>query len=219
MTANRCSLYRVGGLAVLTALFLTLASPAAFAHGGVSIQQDRCVLSIGPYRMHFSGYVEGKEFCEDIPKVGATSIVMDYVDQALTPMQAEVIVKRHPGAWGSGPEGDGETILRKPPQQYPQGTIQVKHEFQKAGNYVGIVTIRGEDGTKYVSRFPFSVGGRIAWMSWIGTFLIAVVVLGGIALYLSDGEPIKSWLRKRRGEPEAASQPTRSASSSWWPWS
>ena len=41
------------------------------AHGGLSLADDICKLTIGPYTMHFTGYqpeaTQEKEFCEDIP--------------------------------------------------------------------------------------------------------------------------------------------------------
>ena len=46
------------------------------AHGGLSLADDVCKLTIGPYTMHFTGYqpeaTQEKEFCEDIPATGRT---------------------------------------------------------------------------------------------------------------------------------------------------
>ena len=57
------------------------------AHGGVSIEDDRCIMTIGPYRAHFSGYQPklraSQEFCEDIPAVADAIIVLDFISQPL----------------------------------------------------------------------------------------------------------------------------------------
>ena len=43
----------VSSLIVLASCFI---ASAVHAHGGVSIEKDLCVLQLGPYRMHFTGY-------------------------------------------------------------------------------------------------------------------------------------------------------------------
>ena len=54
-------------------------TPQVQAHGGLSLADDICKLTIGPYTMHFTGYqpesTQEKEFCEDIPAVGRTVVV------------------------------------------------------------------------------------------------------------------------------------------------
>src|SRR3990167_8180724 len=51
-----------------------LQSGVAMAHGGVSMEEDLCVMKLGTYRSHFTGYQPEKrstqEFCEDIPEIG-----------------------------------------------------------------------------------------------------------------------------------------------------
>ena len=54
----------------------------ADAHGGVKLEQDECVLKIGPNTMHFIGYQragEEEEFCEDIARTGPTIIALTAV--------------------------------------------------------------------------------------------------------------------------------------------
>ena len=40
----------------LCGLLMMVSTPAS-AHGGVSIEEDQCILRIGPYKMHFTGYL------------------------------------------------------------------------------------------------------------------------------------------------------------------
>ncbi|MDH5739441.1 MAG: hypothetical protein OEY77_03865, partial [Nitrospira sp.] len=69
----------VGFAVFTTGAFL---SSQVYAHGGLSMAEDMCKLTIGPYMMHFSGYqpesTQEKQFCEDIPATGQTIVVLDY---------------------------------------------------------------------------------------------------------------------------------------------
>lgn len=133
------------------------------AHGGLSLAEDMCKLSIGPYTMHFTGYqpesTQEKEFCEDIPNIGRTVVALDYVDEALRPMSTEVRIIRDTGV-EPGSEGnlDELTIFHEPPKVYSNGSVTFEHTFPAEGKFVGLVTIRDDNGTEYVSRFPFAVG-------------------------------------------------------------
>jgi hypothetical protein len=56
-----------------------LLTSAAYAHGGVGMQDNRCVLRI-PDLMFFTGYQPQNsrgEFCDDIPSVGQTVVALD----------------------------------------------------------------------------------------------------------------------------------------------
>ena len=150
--------------AVLTVLFATsmMFTAQAQAHGGLALAEDMCVLTVGPYRMHFTGYQplsQEEEFCEDIPEVGKTVIALDYIQEELRPLKTEVRIIRDTG---SEENLDAITVFHLPPKVYPSASITVDHTFAEKGKFVGLVTVTG--GTQdYVSRFPFSVGeGRPA---------------------------------------------------------
>jgi len=52
-----------------------LLTSAAYAHGGVGMVDNRCVLRIGPDVMFFTGYQpqnSREEFCDDVPNAGQT---------------------------------------------------------------------------------------------------------------------------------------------------
>lgn len=140
-------------LAIGTPIFSTQAQ----AHGGLALAEDMCRLTVGPYNMHFTGYqpdnTRNKEFCEDIPATGRTVVVLDYMEDALRPLPAEVRVIRDTG---SEQDLQAITILHLPPKVYPNGTINFEYNFDKPGKFVGLVTVG--DKQVHVSRFPFSVG-------------------------------------------------------------
>ena len=157
------------------------------AHGGLSLAEDMCKLTIGPYTMHFTGYQpessQEKEFCEDIPNTGRTVVALDYVDEALRPMTTEVRVIRDTGA-EPGSEGnlDELTIFHAPPKVYSNGSVTFEHTFPAEGKFVGLVTIKDDNGAEHVSRFPFAVGtgGKSNMPLILG---ILVVIAGAGAFY------------------------------------
>jgi len=143
-------------------LTILLAASMAFtsqvqAHGGLALADDMCVLTVGPYRMHFTGYQplsQEEEFCEDIPEVGKTVIALDYIQEELRPLTTEVRIIRDTG---SEENLDAITVFHLPPKVYPTASITVEHTFPEKGKFVGLVTVTG-GAQEYVSRFPFSVG-------------------------------------------------------------
>lgn len=145
------------------------------AHGGLSLAEDMCKLTVGPYTMHFTGYqpesAQEQEFCEDIPNVGRTIVALDYIDDALRPMTTEVRIVRDTG---SEENLDGITILHLPPKVYPNASVTFEHYFPEEGKFVGLVTVR-DNGNEYVSRFPFAVGtgGKTNWPLILGAAVLA----------------------------------------------
>jgi hypothetical protein len=153
----------------------------AHAHGGLSMDEDRCKLRVGPFLMHFVGYQPDsasgpREFCEDIPETGRTVVVLDYLNDELRDLPTEVRIVRDTG---SEADLDAITVLHLPPRVYPSGSLSFEHAFDAPGRFVGLVTVG--DAQKSVSRFPFSVGGGSRWPRLIGAG--AALVLGALALY------------------------------------
>ena len=195
----------IGGLMlVMAALALALPSGSAWAHGGVSMEDDLCVLQIGPYRMHFTGYqpeqAQSEEFCEDIPYEGKAIIVMDHIDKILRDMPTDFrVVKdvKNLGVtaqyeqMGTPEEIEAATIYYDNHRLYPRGTKQFELDFGK-GSFIGVVTIKDERmGKEHISIFPFSVGygtfnTAIRW----GMFgLVALLLMGGI-YYFAVRKPL-----------------------------
>ena len=170
----------------LLCLMLSVSLPYATqvgAHGGLSLADDVCKLTIGPYTMHFTGYqpeaTQEKEFCEDIPAIGRTVVALDYIEEALRPLPTEVRIIRDTGAQ-AGAEGnlDAITILHIPAKVYPNGSINFEYDFMQPGKFVGLVTIR--DKEEYVSRFPFSVGEPKGTSPYL---IVAIAALIGAAAF------------------------------------
>ena len=163
------------------------------AHGGLALADDMCILTIGPYRMHFTGYQplsQEEEFCEDIPEIGKTVIALDYIQEELRPLTTEVRIIRDTG---SEANLDEITVFHIPPKVYPTASITIDHTFPEKGKFVGLVTVTGGP-QEYVSRFPFSVGeGRPT--SKIVIIAPIVLVLAGVAFFFM----------RRKNNPDGAS--------------
>ena len=178
---------------VLFGLILALGIPFSAqvqAHGGLSLADDVCKLTIGPYTMHFTGYqpdaTQEKEFCEDIPNTGRTVVALDYIEEALRPLPTEVRIIRDTGSGGQpGPEEqqklDELTILHIPAKVYPNGSINFEYNFPQPGKYVGLVTVT--DKEPLVSRFPFSVGEPKGTSPYL-IVAIAAVIVGAVVFFL-----------------------------------
>jgi len=81
-------------------LATVLLASAAYAHGGVGMVDNRCVLRIGPDIMFFTGYqpqISRDEFCDDIPSAGQTVVALDMQDTELRTMLTEIRLIRDDG--------------------------------------------------------------------------------------------------------------------------
>jgi hypothetical protein len=128
-----------------------------FAHGGLSLEDDYCILTLGKYKIHFSGYQPEnngpKEFCEDIPEIGKTIVVLDFIDRELRdwPLEVRIIEDVEDQS-----NLDNITVYHKPYNIYPNGTLNFRYTFENKGKYVGLVSTKKNEFV--TSRFPFSVG-------------------------------------------------------------
>jgi hypothetical protein len=175
-------------------LATVMLTSAAYAHGGVGMVDNRCVLRIGKDIMFFTGYQPQNsrgEFCDDIPTPGLTVVALDMQETELRDMLTEIRIIRDEGTHTRmnglpvlSPEElaskevlDPVTINYMPPKKYPRGTLTFQHTFPENGKFIGIVTVRNEHGQEFVSQFPFAVGGptgkSLAFYGILGVALIA----------------------------------------------
>jgi hypothetical protein len=183
-----------GRLLVALLWILASATPQCAAHGGVSIEKDLCVLRLGAYLMHFTGYQPeqsgAQEFCEDIPAVGPAIVVLDAVDNALRDMPIELIILRDTQRLGNQAKFEelgGEpaiaaaTVARVPAAIHPSGSLTLQYPFKEAGRYIGLVRAQPSVGGEVVAVFPFAVGtGGKQWRVYaaviVGTVLLAAAL-------------------------------------------
>jgi hypothetical protein len=163
-------------------LFLLIAAPfQALAQHGHELASDTCVLHIGPYKMYFASYLPDtfyeRKFCQELPGAGNAVLVLDYVEHELRSLPVEVRIIQDTG---SEDNLDAITIAHLPTKIHPTGSINVKHNFDNPGKFVGLVSI-GENH-EHVTRFSFSVGQQ-GVMSHLTHYMIIIVpVMVGIAV-------------------------------------
>ena len=179
----------------LSMVCLVLSSSAVFAHGGVSIEDDVCLIKIDRYKAHFTGYLPKEratqEFCEDIPVATESIFVIDFISDELRAMDLDFRIIRDVNDIGvTATYGDlgGEEAIKaasvyyQEPKQYQKGILNVRHNFTQIGGYIGIVNAHHIDtGLKYTSVFPFSVG-RIDYWQYTKYFL-ALFAACGVFIY------------------------------------
>jgi len=160
-------MYKLSRMIIVIAL-LSMSSQL-WAHGGVVSMGNTCRLLVGPFTINFSGYQPQKnrseQFCDDLPVVGESIIVLDFVDRKLREMTVNFRVIKADGP-PLGTEEDGKVneaelaevpFFEIPAKHYPNGIMTINQHFTKKGHFVGYVIV--EDGDeKFISRFPFSVG-------------------------------------------------------------
>ncbi|ATQ66681.1 hypothetical protein CQW49_01285 [Methylosinus trichosporium OB3b] len=185
----------------------------AFAHDGVKLEQDTCVLKVGPVKVHFIGYQnkgEPQEFCDDIARTGPTVIALSAMELDRLP-DSYIVQNQAPAAPSAAPSVDlreiaigvrivkdvGEaTEFYAPPKIYRNATMTFEHDFREAGKYAAIITVADRDGQEWSGRFPFTVGVFSVWNS-IEYILYAI---GFVAL--SAGLWRIAWRGKRPAKPE-----------------
>ena len=157
------------GLLLLSTLLMT---SVAWGHGGVSMDDDMCMMRVGTYRAHFTGYQPEsratQEFCEDIPVTSKAIFVIDFIDDELRKMEVDFRVLKDVKAigvkavladLGTKAEIEKNTVFYHERKHYPRGTMSPSFEFVEQGQYIGLVTATNpETGREYTSVFPFSVG-------------------------------------------------------------
>ena len=175
------------------------------AHGGLALADDLCILTVGPYTIHFTGYQplsQEEEFCEDIPEIGKTVVALDYINDELRPFVAEVRIVRSSTSLkittGTTPRDlekvsdedlENMTIYHLPPEVYPNASIMIDHTFPEKGMFAGVVTVSNE-GDEFVSVFPFSVGEGRPISSLYTTFLPGVLIVGVAAFFFLRRKPV-----------------------------
>lgn len=178
----------------LTVSLAGFGSSAVFAHGGVSIEDDVCLIKIDRYKAHFTGYLPKEratqEFCEDIPVATESIFVIDFISDELRAMELDFRIIRDVDEIGvtatyndlGGEEAiKSATIYYQEPKLYHKGIMNIRHEFVQEGGYIGIVNAHHlETGLKYTSVFPFSVGQLDYWQ-YIKYFLMLFI---GCAVFI-----------------------------------
>jgi hypothetical protein len=176
-------------LCAMTPYVMATTSPAS-AHDGVKLEQDTCVVKVGPVTVHFIGYPqkgEPQEYCDDIALTGPTVIALSAMESNRLPdsymvqnqttaavpsseaavdlreIAIGVRIVKDAGGEESSRNAEADTEFYAPPKIYRNATMTFEHDFKEAGNYVAIIAVADREGREWSSRFPFTVGIFSLW--------------------------------------------------------
>lgn len=188
--------------ALFIAIFWALAgcAPQAQARGALALNQDVCILFVGPDFMYFSGYQTAtprKRFCEDVPAAGETVFAMDFAQDEMREMKVDFRITRDIGEVEDRSALDAATIAYLPPQTYPGGSVSLRANFAETGNYAGLVTVDGPNGEHWVARFPFAVGRRYSVR--LPYYLITAAAMLALIVYFWGRDDSAARKPPRRG--------------------
>lgn len=178
---------------VMCFLMLMIGVPlSAQAQHFHELDKNFCILKLGPYGMHLTEYQpdlsDRQELCGDIPSVGRTVVVLDFIEGELRSLPVEVRVIKETG---SEQDLQAITVVHVPPKVYSGGFINFEHVFTQPGKFIGVVTVGGKE--EHVARFPISVGeGGV--VSHLMHYMMVIVPVAAIA----GGAAIFFFLRSRR---------------------
>jgi hypothetical protein len=172
----------------------------AYAGGGVVAGDNQCTMHIDFYSARFTAYQPNtrgnEEFCEDLPDIGPSIFVLDYLHPSLKKVPVDFRIIRDVTGQGRFAKledvealGDIEplTVFYHPPEIRSNGSYQVEYEFIEKGKYIGVVTAgHPTNENTYAAVFPFSVGKQTyGWRLLIAVFIAILAIL--------------AWRRRARG--------------------
>jgi hypothetical protein len=164
------------------ALIATFAASAAQAQ--IKAEHPRfCVMNVGPTQMMFSAFQENRTdgiFCQHVPEIGKTMIILDAKSNELRDMNIEVRLLRNIGQkdWRDDLDVTSVALLPSDKRLSARGTTSFTHDFTKEGDYIAVVRAYSDDGAKeYVGEYMFTVGNEFdqALMSGGIAALVAAV--------------------------------------------
>lgn len=195
-------------LCILLSLGLSLFPSLSFGHGGVALQGDMCVVNINFLTAHFTVFQpetrETDEFCEDIPDVGRSVFVMEYLHDLLEEMEIDFRIIRDINDVGKYAtwsdvldivDLDAATVYYEEPRVEQGGFYTASYTFEEKGTYIGVVNAaHPTEDRHYNAVFYFQVGG----MDWGTLPLFAgLLILFQLGYWFSNGGWERRKLRKQ----------------------
>ena len=187
---------KIGRVLCRTILSMVMAAiPAAstLAGGGLVLEGDVCIIRIDFYSAHFTAYqpdTSGNEqFCRDLPDIGETIFVLDYLHQSLKEVPVDFRIIRDVTGLGrfvklkhveEMENIEQHTVFYQPPVVRPDASLKIEYDFTEKGEYIGIVSAgHPSNETIYTAVFPFEVG-----RSNFAYFAPLLLLLAGITFFI-----------------------------------
>ncbi len=155
------ALPRTIAAALLAALIVIAgASETADARGALTLNQDACLLYIGPDYAYFSAYdpqKPKKRYCEEAPQIGVTVFTIDFAQSEMREMKVSFRILRNIGEGADAAAIEAATLAYEPPRVHATGSVGLSYDFKEPGEYAGLVTVDGANGERWEAYFPFTV--------------------------------------------------------------
>jgi hypothetical protein len=179
----------------MLAIVLLSFAGRALAGGGMILSNDVCIVTIGFYTAHFTGYQpqtnDNTEFCGEFPNVGETIMVLDYLHKSLREVPVDFRIIHDVVGKGDFVQYedvealenlDELTVFYQPPIVKANETMNITHVFVDEGSYIGIITAgHPTNDNIYTAVFPFTVG--VSRFPWAIASLLLAIVIGGLFLW------------------------------------
>jgi hypothetical protein len=184
-------------------------SPYAFSHGGVTLINDVCVISLGNLSAHFAAYQpetrQSREYCEDLPDVANSIFVIDFMHDILSAMPVDFRIVRDVQNVGLAatwediqaiPDLHAATVYYAEPTQYINGSMNIDYTFNLTGTYIGVIAAHDISSAKvYRAVFPFRVGAKDFW-DYLPYFIALLIALE--TFYWVSGGGVSKLIKKNK---------------------
>ncbi len=183
---------RIGRIAAVSSLGLWFFGAQARAQDSSLMDMNMnmgCMLMAGMHELQVAVYQSGAldDSCADIPAPGPAVVTLTSASKELRDMTTEVRIVRgaEESKTASSPGLDPVTLAHAPPKNYPAGVITLPANFDKAGKYTVLVTIRDDKDMVMSGSLGMTVGAGSR--QEIYAFLASGVILAAaLGFYIWD---------------------------------
>ena len=142
-----------------------------------------CMLMAGMHELQVAVYQSGAldDSCEDLPGPGPAVVTLSSASKELRDLTTEVrIVRGDTGEAASGTSLDPITLVYAPPKAYPTGVITLNTNFDKAGKYTVLATVRDDNDMVMSGHLGITVGAgsRQVIYAFLASGVILAAALG-----------------------------------------
>jgi hypothetical protein len=143
-----------------------------------------CMLMAGMHELQVAVYQSGvlDDSCEDLPGPSPAVVTLSSASKELRDMTTEVRIVRGDEAdkTASSTSLDPITVVYAPPKAYPTGVITLNSNFDKAGKYTVLATVRDDKDMVMSGRLGITVGAgsRQVIYAFLASGVILAAALG-----------------------------------------
>jgi hypothetical protein len=142
-----------------------------------------CMLMAGMHELQVAVYQSGAldDSCEDLPGPGPAVVTLSSASKEFRDLTTEVrIVRGDTGEAASGTSLDPITLVYAPPKAYPTGVITLNTNFDKAGKYTVLATVRDDKDMVMSGHLGITVGAgsRQVIYAFLASGVILAAALG-----------------------------------------